>query len=80
MVGTMRDSAKDIPCPSAILRFSPGGPARAEEYWHDEEGRIEPQDGWGVTEHALKERNAAHPGTRATMRTCRSASSRPPPR
>ena len=45
----MRDSAKDITLPGAlILRFSPGGRCEElREYWHDEEGRIEPPDGWG---------------------------------
>ena len=46
---TMRDSARDITLPGAlILRFSPGGRCEElREYWHDEDGRTDPPEGWG---------------------------------
>ena len=45
-----RDSGRDVTFPGAlILRFSPGGRCEElREYWHIQDGRAEPQEGWGV--------------------------------
>jgi ketosteroid isomerase-like protein len=46
---TMRDSGEDLTLPGAmILRFGPGGRCEElREYWHAQDGRIEPPKGWG---------------------------------
>lgn len=46
---TMRDSGKDFTVPGAlILRFSPGGRCEElREYWHSEDSRVAPPEGWG---------------------------------
>jgi ketosteroid isomerase-like protein len=46
---TMRDAGSEVTLPGAlILRFSPGGRcAELREYWHIEDGLVDPPDGWG---------------------------------
>ena len=45
----MRDSGREITIPGAlILRFGPSGRCEElREYWHLEEGRVAPPEGWG---------------------------------
>lgn len=45
----MRDEAREITLPGALLlRFAPGGRCEElREYWHLEEGRVDPPGGWG---------------------------------
>lgn len=46
---SMRDDGRDMTLPGCLLmRFSPGGRCQElREYWHEEEGRREPPEGWG---------------------------------
>ena len=46
---TMRNSGDDLTLPGALmLRFRAGGRCEElREYWHAEEGRVEPPEGWG---------------------------------
>jgi len=46
---TMRDSGEELTLPGAlVLRFAPGGRCEElREYWHVQEGGIEPPEGWG---------------------------------
>jgi SnoaL-like domain len=45
----MRDGGREITLPGALLlHFAPGGRCEdLREYWHLEEGRHEPPEGWG---------------------------------
>ena len=45
----MRDDEREITLPGCLLmRFRPGGRCgELREYWHQEEGRHEPPEGWG---------------------------------
>jgi uncharacterized protein (TIGR02246 family) len=45
----MKDEGSEITLPgSLIMRFSPGGRCEdLREYWHLQEGRAEPPEGWG---------------------------------
>jgi hypothetical protein len=46
---SMRDGGREITLPGCLLmRFRPGGRCQElREYWHEEEGRREPPEGWG---------------------------------
>jgi hypothetical protein len=46
---TMRDNGREITLPGCLLmRFRPGGRCQElREYWHIEEGRHAPPEGWG---------------------------------
>jgi ketosteroid isomerase-like protein len=46
---SMRDDGREITLPGCLLmRFRPGGRCQElREYWHQEEGRREPPEGWG---------------------------------
>ena len=45
----MRDEGREVTLPGALLlRFASGGRcAELREYWHVDEGRVDPPDGWG---------------------------------
>jgi len=47
---TMRMQGTEVTCPGClVLRFAPDGRCEElREYWHAEEGRHEPPDGWGL--------------------------------